>query len=116
MEHDAPLVPDRSQLEACADQTSASSTAVLARIVLCIVRALRSGATVHGAIMINIQQEPTVIAIYAAYASAETAIRKLQQSKLDLSRVSLIGKGPPSERQAFGFYVAGEQASRFPIL
>ncbi|MDB4974839.1 MAG: hypothetical protein JWN48_3180 [Myxococcaceae bacterium] len=58
--------------------------------------------------MTEMHQGPTVVAVYAVHTSAESAVRKLQEAQLDLSCISLIGKGSRAEEQALGFYTDGE--------
>ena len=47
--------------------------------------------------------------VFDSHAAAEVAIRALGQSGIDMSKLSLVGKGYHSEEEPIGFYTAGDR-------
>ncbi len=59
--------------------------------------------------MMQTAQEQSIVAIYETHDSAEAAIKMLQQSGLDMKRLSIIGRDYHVEEHAIGFYTAGDR-------
>ena len=51
----------------------------------------------------------SVIAIYDSHTDAESAVKALQQAGLDMTRLSIVGKGSHIEEHAVGYYTAGDR-------
>ncbi|MDB4973807.1 MAG: hypothetical protein JWN48_2148 [Myxococcaceae bacterium] len=54
-------------------------------------------------------KEHSVVAIYDTHADAEVAIKALQVAGLDMTRLSIVGKGFHTEEHALGFYTSGDR-------
>lgn len=54
-------------------------------------------------------QHHASVAIYATHDQAETAIRKVAQSGLDMRRFTIVGGGYRIDGQAVGFCSAGDR-------
>jgi hypothetical protein len=50
-----------------------------------------------------------VVAVYAAHAQAEQAVKELQSSGFDMKKLSIVAKNPHAEEQVVGFYSAGDR-------
>jgi hypothetical protein len=53
--------------------------------------------------------QDAVVAVFKRHEDAETAIRKLSTSGLDMTHFSIIGKGYHSEEKIIGFYNLGDR-------
>jgi uncharacterized membrane protein len=51
----------------------------------------------------------SVVAIYGSHDAAESAVKALQQAGVDMTRLSIIGKGQHIEEHAVGFYTSGDR-------
>jgi hypothetical protein len=51
----------------------------------------------------------SVVAIYDTHERAEQAVKELQKSGFDMTRLSIIGKGHESEDKVIGYYNAGDR-------
>lgn len=51
------------------------------------------------------------VAVFAAHADAEAAIKKLTAANFDVKSLSLVGKGYHSEEKAVGFYNIGDRVA-----
>ncbi len=49
------------------------------------------------------------IAVYDTHAAAESAIKALSRSGVDMKKLSIIGKGYHSEEHPLGFYTTGDR-------
>ena len=54
-------------------------------------------------------EKNSVVAIFESHEKAEDAIRELQQSGLDMKKLSIIGKDYHSEENVVGYYTTGER-------
>ena len=54
-------------------------------------------------------QENTIVAIYESHQSAEEAVKELNKSGFDMTKLSLVGKGYHSEEHPVGFYTTGDR-------
>ena len=54
-------------------------------------------------------QLDAIVAVYAQHDSAESAVRKIAESGLDMKNFSIVGKGYHTEEQVIGFYNAGDR-------
>jgi hypothetical protein len=59
--------------------------------------------------MASDQREHSAVAIFGSHASAEAAIKALYQAGLDVTQLSIIGKGLHTEEHAIGFYTSGDR-------
>ena len=50
-----------------------------------------------------------IVAVFAGHREAEAAIRKLDESGLDMKHFSIVGKGYHSEEKVVGFYNTGDR-------
>jgi uncharacterized membrane protein len=50
-----------------------------------------------------------VVAVYAAHAEAEEAVKELQTSGFDMKKLSIVAKNPHAEEQVMGFYSTGDR-------
>lgn len=50
-----------------------------------------------------------VVAIYDTHREAEGAIRKLQESGFDMTKLSIVGKDYRTEEEVVGYYTAGDR-------
>lgn len=57
--------------------------------------------------------EHAVVAIYETHDSAEAAVKALQQSGLDMKRLSIVGQDFHTEEHALGFYSSGDRMKFF---
>ena len=55
------------------------------------------------------QQQKSIVAVYPAHATAEAALRALQESGLDMKGLSIAGKGRHVEAHAVGFYTSEDR-------
>jgi hypothetical protein len=55
------------------------------------------------------QNEHSVVAIYDSHAGAEAAVRTLHQAGLDMTQLSIVGRGLQTEEHALGFYTSGDR-------
>jgi hypothetical protein len=53
--------------------------------------------------------EGSLVAIYDSHAAAEAAVKALQAGGVDMTRLSIVGKGFHTEEHAVGFYTAGDR-------
>ncbi|MEO8700848.1 MAG: permease [Kofleriaceae bacterium] len=51
----------------------------------------------------------SVVAIYDSHTAAEEAVKALQKAGLDMTRLSIMGKGFHTEEHAIGFYTSGDR-------
>jgi hypothetical protein len=54
-------------------------------------------------------QNNAVVAIYKSHSEAETAIRELQHSGVDMTRLSIVGRDQHTDEHVVGYYNAGER-------
>lgn len=54
-------------------------------------------------------QENAVIAVFESHQRAEDAVKELQQSGFDMTKLSIVGKGYHTEEQPIGFYSTGDR-------
>jgi uncharacterized membrane protein len=59
--------------------------------------------------IVHLAQEHSVVAIYESHADAEAAVKALQQGGLDMTRLSIVGRGFHTEEHAVGFYTSGDR-------
>jgi hypothetical protein len=50
------------------------------------------------------------VAVFDRHEDAETAIRRLNESGFDVTKISIIGREPHMEEHAVGFYNSGDRA------
>ncbi len=55
------------------------------------------------------QTNNTTVAIYKSHAEAEAAVKELQQSGFDLTKLSIVGRDYHTEEQVIGYYNAGDR-------
>ncbi len=53
--------------------------------------------------------EKTIVAVYREHTAAETAIRKIAESGLDMKNFTIVGKGYHTEETSVGFYSTGDR-------
>lgn len=51
----------------------------------------------------------SAVAVYDTHAEAETALKALSRSGVDMKTLSIIGKGYHTEEHALGFYTTGDR-------
>ena len=51
----------------------------------------------------------SVVAIYPSHTAAEAAIKELQQSGLDMKKLSIVGKDYHTDEHVVGYYNAGDR-------
>ena len=51
----------------------------------------------------------TAVAVYESHASADAAIRQLQQAGFDMKKLSIVGKDFHTEEHAIGYYNTGDR-------
>ena len=51
----------------------------------------------------------SVIAVYSSHEEAEKAVQELRKAGIDVTKLSIIGKGYHSEEQVTGYYNAGDR-------
>lgn len=54
-------------------------------------------------------QEHSIVAAYETHTAAEDAVKALQQSGLDMKRLSIVGRDFHTEENALGFYTSGDR-------
>jgi hypothetical protein len=54
-------------------------------------------------------QPDSAFFVFETHAAAEGAIRTLGQCGFEMQKLSLVGKGYPSEQRPMGFYTAGDR-------
>lgn len=54
-------------------------------------------------------KDNSIVAIYQAHTAAETAIKELQKSKLDMQKLSIVGKDSHTDEHVVGYYNTGER-------
>jgi len=54
-------------------------------------------------------EQETIVAVYATHDAAETAVRKVAESGLDMKHFSIVGRGYHTEENAIGFYSTGDR-------
>jgi hypothetical protein len=57
----------------------------------------------------QIAKQSAVVAVFDDHASAEAAVRKLAEAGVDLTHVSIVGKGYHSDEHVTGFYNTGDR-------
>jgi uncharacterized membrane protein len=55
----------------------------------------------------------SVVAIYDTHELAEQAIKRLQESGIDMKALSIVGKDTHTEEQVTGYYNAGDRMKRW---
>ena len=58
-------------------------------------------------------EKNAVVAIYETHAQAEEALRELQKSGFDMTKLSIIGKDYHTEEHVVGYYNAGDRMKRW---
>ena len=51
----------------------------------------------------------TVVGIFSTHQQAEDAVREIERSGFDMTKLSIIGRGYHTEENAVGFYTAGDR-------
>ena len=59
--------------------------------------------------MATAEQQQSIVAVYPTHATAESALRALQESGLDMKGLSIAGKARHSEEHAVGFYTSEDR-------
>lgn len=54
-------------------------------------------------------ENSAIVAIYDTHGEAEAAIRELQRSGFDMTKLSIVGKNYHSEEDVVGYYTAGDR-------
>ena len=54
-------------------------------------------------------EKSAIVAIYDTHGEAEEAIRELQRSGFDMTKLSIVGKDYHSEEDVVGYYTAGDR-------
>lgn len=55
------------------------------------------------------QEKSAVVAMYDTHIEAETAIRELQKSGFDMTKLSIVGKGYHTDEEVVGYYNVGDR-------
>ena len=58
-------------------------------------------------------EENAVVAIYVSHAEAEEALKELERSGFDMTKLSIIGKDYHTEEGVVGYYNAGDRMKRW---
>ena len=58
-------------------------------------------------------EKNAVIAIYESHSQAEEALKELQTSGYDMTKLSIVGKEYHTEEHAIGYYNAGDRMKRW---
>ena len=53
--------------------------------------------------------DSNVVAVFSDHQQAETAVRKLAASGIDMKHLSVVGQGYHSDEKVVGFYNAGDR-------
>lgn len=54
-------------------------------------------------------EQNTVVAVYAAHAGAEEAIKELQRAGIDMHTLSIVGKDSHTDEHVVGYYNTGDR-------
>jgi hypothetical protein len=54
-------------------------------------------------------EENAVVAVYDTHIAAEEAVRKLQHAGVDMTTLSIVGKGTHTDEHAVGYYNTGDR-------
>ena len=57
-----------------------------------------------------------VVAIYPTHSGAETAIKELQRSGFDMTKLSIVGRGYHTDEQVVGYYTASDRMKYWGTL
>jgi uncharacterized membrane protein len=57
----------------------------------------------------QLQQQHSIVAIYETHQAAEAAVKALQATGLDMTRLSIVGRDFHTEEHALGFYTSGDR-------
>ena len=55
------------------------------------------------------EKSDTVVAVFADHNAAETAVKKLAASGIEMKNLSVVGKGYHSDEKVVGFYNIGDR-------
>ena len=58
---------------------------------------------------LDINEQNAVVAVYDTHQEAEAAIRELQHAGVDMTKLSVIGKGYHTEEDVVGYYTVGDR-------
>ena len=54
-------------------------------------------------------KDTAIVAIYPTHTAAEAAVRKLQESGFDMTKLSIVGRNYHTEEHVVGYYNAGDR-------
>jgi hypothetical protein len=54
-------------------------------------------------------EQNAVVAVYGSHEEAESAVKELQHSGVDMRKLSIVGKGTHTDEQVVGYYNAGDR-------
>ncbi len=55
------------------------------------------------------KRNTTVVAVYKSHAEAEAAVKELQQSGFDMTKLSIVGRDYHTDEHVVGYYNAGDR-------
>jgi len=61
-------------------------------------------------------QNNSIVAIYASHTAAEAAVKELQQSGFDMKKLSIVGRGYHTDEQVVGYYNIGDRMKHWGKL
>jgi hypothetical protein len=59
--------------------------------------------------MLPVDQQNSVIAIYSSHGEAEAAVKALQHSGFDMTKLSIVGQDYRTEEDVVGYYTTGDR-------
>ena len=54
-------------------------------------------------------KENSVVAVYRTHTEADQAVKELQRGGVDMHKLSIVGKGYPTDEQVVGYYNTGDR-------